>query len=676
MTVHLTGRRTAVASSLVVATVMFGSLAGAADSAAAADATPATVTMSPLTQAGASLTGPFTVTAQVTMNDSTQVSVSPGTFVYNNSTLYSKMNYLPAQTVTAVQCPGSCALDWTVDPTTEDAAWPTLAKVSILTQAAIDAGAPTDVPSVGATFQSPVADFTGSKDFERPASPVTADYLPQVLDTGGIVRLTSPAPRSGGETLRASIRTIPVGGTAATEVASATGTWGAFDPSAGTTSGSVALDTSGIAEGGYELFVQGRTEGGQWGWDQFVGQLTVRHEPVVEVWPVDPVLVGSPIDIPVALRGPWSSGNQATGVRVGVDGAAPVTTRLAFTQGVGAASYTTVTVPADRLPLGTHTLTLEVVDQDGQRIGAVQTIKTAEVTFTETVTHGALVVGQQVPVTIKGTAPAGLTYSTCDFAFYDQAGLNNTVSRTVCENPQKSFATTTGSVVRVAGPARFVLIPGTTSGLTMTRTFPATAYAARSATVSAPTSSAYAARLSATIRVADRTDVTKAAVARAGVSVTLQRKAAGTSTWVSLGTTRTDSYGKAVIAFSNTTNGRLRVVATSSVPGATIVSGERVVTSMSTVTWSSLPTAAYSGSLVYARVYAKPYEKGARVLVQARLQGTSTWRSLASATVSSSGYAQPATRLYTRGTWEVRVVRVATTARATGYSTLRRMSIR
>jgi hypothetical protein len=44
--------------------------------------------------------------------------------------------------------------------------------------------------------------------------------------------------------------------------------------------------------------------------------------------------------------------------------------------------------------------------------------------------------------------------------------------------------------------------------------------------------------------------------------------------------------------------------------------------------------------------------------------------------VSSIGAARAGFRLYARRTWEVRVVRVATTLRATGYSTVRRVAVR
>ena len=45
-----------------------------------------------------------------------------------------------------------------------------------------------------------------------------------------------------------------------------------------------------------------------------------------------------------------------------------------------------------------------------------------------------------------------------------------------------------------------------------------------------------------------------------------------------------------------------------------------------------------------------------------------------SATVATNGYARAGFRLYSRGTWEVRVVRLATTGHTTGYSSTRRLT--
>jgi hypothetical protein len=75
------------------------------------------------------------------------------------------------------------------------------------------------------------------------------------------------------------------------------------------------------------------------------------------------------------------------------------------------------------------------------------------VTFTETISHAPLVVGDQPTVTIKGTAPAGLTYSACDFEFIDAAGTNPYADGTVGWNQPRFTYGSTRSSASPAPPA-------------------------------------------------------------------------------------------------------------------------------------------------------------------------------------------------------------------------------
>ena len=130
-----------------------------------------------------------------------------------------------------------------------------------------------------------------------------------------------------------------------------------------------------------------------------------------------------------------------------------------------------------------------------------------------------------------------------------------------------------------------------------------------------------------------------------------------------------------MLSFANTANGRLRAVLGSTVPGRTVYTSERSVQSIATVTWSAYPAAApRSGTTLYAAVYAKPYEAGAKVQVQARYRG-GAWLTLSTAIAATNDYARPAFRLSTRGPWDVRVVRLATPYRVAGYSTARRVTV-
>jgi hypothetical protein len=202
-----------------------------------------------------------------------------------------------------------------------------------------------------------------------------------------------------------------------------------------------------------------------------------------------------------------------------------------------------------------------------------------------------------------------------------------------------------------------------------------TVYANRTATLTAPARASWGTVQAATVTVLDEKRVGLRSPAAAGLTVTLQRKKAGTSTWTSIGTAVTGSTGKATIRYTNSASGRLRALVKGTLPGSTVVSAERSTTSVAVVAWSSLPTSARYGTVVTAGVYAKPYEKGAVVRFQARKLGTSTWTTFGSGAVRTNGYAKASARLLSKGTWEVRIQRAGTTTRATGYSTVRRLKV-
>ena len=91
------------------------------------------------------------------------------------------------------------------------------------------------------------------------------------------------------------------------------------------------------------------------------------------------------------------------------------------------------------------------------------------------------------------------------------------------------------------------------------------------------------------------------------------------------------------------------------------------VRDLTNLTSPTVAASGASGARAYASVKARPYQRGALVRVQARRPGASSWKTFGSRSVSSNGAARAGFRLYARGTWQVRVVRVATTLRATGY---------
>lgn len=240
--------RPLLVATLTAAAVVTPAVAFAADG-------PATVILEPLSAPGVPLTGPFTVKADVTMNTDPSVTVSvdlgytakpnSGATIANNT----GSTILAAQTVTAQDCPLTCTLTWTFDPTTQAAAWPD-ADVSAVATINPGAATPTYSGRVGGTYRSPVAPFTGAKAAEATPTPVTASYGAGVLDTTGTETLTSVTPRTDGETLDATLRVSA----STTPVAASTASWGTPDPATGATTATVPLDVTAVPAGQYGLW--------------------------------------------------------------------------------------------------------------------------------------------------------------------------------------------------------------------------------------------------------------------------------------------------------------------------------------------------------------------------------------------------------------------------------------
>lgn len=652
-------------------------LAATLTAAAVGTAIPATADELPLPQVeitnltpliDGSLTGPFTADVSIDLAGSASVSL------YGAFSVYSNWVGTPSQTVTAEQCPDTCTVSLAFDTTQWETA--TMSGWSDVNVWWRSAEGMDGLAYRRLNYQAPV-DSSWVNGFERDETANTAAYHPSVLDSGGSVVIGSQGLRGADEVLEARVYPGNDYEPLPEPVLTATGAWESTGADGSAPVGRVRLNTAGLAEGTYRLIVRPRNGSGQYG-ASGESTLTVRHDPAVKLWSLPQHLtVGSKLVVGVALTRPLRDGVTWSTLRVSVDGGPAQTLPVDYwnvlldpVQPVTGSA----TVPVSLSP-GTHTVTTEVLDTKGNPIGAPITGTVRVVAFTETATVSTLVVGQPGSVLFKGTAPTGLTYESCYFGLYERSGMIG--GGGVCKPGTTSYSQSVAWTPQTAGAGKVEYSVHTRQGLdSPMRTIPVTVYARRSATVSAPSSSKYGTRMTATVTVRDVKSLAGSPVAAPGAAVTLQRKAAGTSTWVTVGTGKSDSYGRAAVPFTNAANGRLRAVVASSVPGKTVLTAERSITSISTVSWSSLPTSARSGALTYAAVYAKPYEKGATVRVQARLLGKSTWNTLGSAAVSSTGYAKPGLRLYTRGTWEVRVVRVGTTLRSTGYSTVKRISVR
>jgi len=641
-------------------------LMGALLPAAAAEASTPSPQVS-LSSPAATVTGNFTITADVDLDGAPGLTIRP-TIGYDSGL------DVTDKTVTAADCPTTCQVTWDVDTTSWEHAIGPGTKALDITWFTTD-----PVPTWGSfvryfTYDAPV-ESSWVSDTIRDADPAAEGYSPAVFTTGGTVVASSEVAREPDEILDVRLYAGPAGPDNPTPVLDTTTTWGATPDAQGRYTGQAHLDTSALPEGDYVLYAKSRNSAGQWGADGG-DHLLVRHTPAVTVDPAGPPLqsVGDTTYVGARLMRPLTA--TWSGLRVSVDGGTPQVLSGVYWSASADTSkpVSSSAVLPQPLSPGTHTVTTEVLDTAGNRIGQPGTSTVRVYAFTnESATVPPLVLGQTSYVTLKGSAPAGLTYQSCYFGLYERSGM--VAGGGACTPGSTSYSRSIPWTAQTVGTGKVEFANTSTQGPHgPTHSIPVTVYARRSVTVSAPTSSAYGARLTANVSVRDVKTFTGGPVAAPGVAVSLQRKAAGTTTWVTIASGKTNTYGNLAVVFTNSVNGRLRAVVASTVPGRTLATSERAVTSRSTVSWSSLPSWVHSGYQAYAAVYARPYDKGASVRVQARRVG-GTWVNVGSAYVSTSTYAKAGFRLYSRGTWEVRVVRLATTGHSTGYSSTRRITV-
>lgn len=650
----------------VVAAVAAATLVAAVPPAGA-DEAPQPYPLVSLTSPAATVPGNFTITAEVDLAGASGVTIRP-------TIRYDEWLGLAEKTVTAQDCPATCEVTWDVDTTSWEHAIGSGSKALDITWFTTDPAPVWGVFVRYFTYDAPV-ESSWVSDTIRDDDPTAEGYSPAVFTSGGTVTSTSEVAREADEVLDVRLYAGPASAENTTPVLHTTTSWSTAPNAEGRYTGSAHLDTSALPEGDYVLYMKSRNSDDQWGAQGGAG-LLVRHTPAVTVEPAgsplqsvgDTTVVGARLMRPLATV--WSS------LRVSVDGSTP---QVLSNPSWNAPADTRKPVTGSAIlpqPLspGTHTITTEVLDSAGDRIGQPGTSTVRVVEFKdESASVPPLVLGQTSYVTLSGTAPTGLTYESCYFGFHERTGMVS--GGGACVPGSTSYSMSMAWTPQAVGAGKVEFANTSTQGPHgPTHTIPITVYARRSAALSAPSSSAYGARLTAAVSVRDVKTLAGSPVVAPGVSVSLQRKAAGTTTWFTIASGRTNSYGSVALPFTNSVNGRLRAVVASTVPGRTITTSEPTLTSVSTVSWSSLPSWVRSGSAAYAAVYAKPYEKGASVRVQARRIG-GTWVTVGSANVGTSGYAKAGFRLYSRGTWEVRVVRTATTGHSTGYSSTRRITV-
>lgn len=673
---HRPSRRPALL--LAVAALLLGT-AGATSASANEPADPLIQVLpvaAPLDPTGSAPTveGPFDMVVQVTGGGAEDILLSP------RLPSWAWFTSAPDKTIPGGTCLDSCQVTWRIDPASQATPW-----YSGLRHLEVSAGTPTrSLSSYGASvYYRPAVASTWAEVAADPTAN-TPGYATGMVDSGGMVTFSGMPGRAPGE--QVNVFVLPKAGYdgASNELdgqplASATGTW-ENDPETGYATGRAHLDTSALPEGSYRLVAQAHDEAGHYSYAT-PAALAVRHSPMhhLEVGGNGKVATGRSIGVKIYLQNPRANANAPGAVRLTVGGTTTTLAASSFDWYVPRVwevpSERLINVPTTGLPLGSNQVGVQVLDTTGAPIGSATT-SIDVVDFHEDVTIPTLIVGKAAAMLLTATAPAGTTLLQCAFTLTTEASALQNWN--LCPGPNATTVAGTSTFYPdQAGPAtvraEILTIEGTIGPL---HDSSVTVYANRTATLVAPWRAGHNTTQTATVTIKDEKKLGTTSAAGSGLVVTLQRKKAGTATWATIATGTTGTTGVATVKYTNAASGRLRALVKSTVPGSTVTTVERSVTSVATVSWSYLPTTARYGASVTAAVYAKPHEKGATIRLQARKLGATTWKTYGSGTVTTtSGYTKASGRLYSSGTWEVRVLRVATTTQATGYSTVRRIKV-
>ncbi|MBR7741945.1 hypothetical protein KC207_01395 [Phycicoccus sp. BSK3Z-2] len=613
--------------------------------------------------------GPFDVVAELTGAGAADVSLVLRLPSWQHSTPPS-----PAPVVVrGGTCTATCRVTWRVDPADRRFPWyPGGARLDL---SATSSGRSLDTYGTYVRYDPPVAP-SWVKRLEAFPTKNTAGYAAEVFDTGGVVHVAGMPGRGAGERLAVTLEPL-VPGPDDPPPASATGSWGS-DPDTGYAEGSVVLDTTTVPEGRYRLRVQAHDGAGHWSYPG-TGVLVVAHRPVVSARAGGSgvVALGMPTGLTATVQAPRASTDDLGVLRVTVGG------RTTEHPGGLLSWYTprdrtqpssrTVTLPTTGLPAGRTPVSVEVLDARGVVVGRATT-SVDVVDFQVRVEAPPLVVGRRTTARLSARIPAGVDVRDCRLVLRE-ANLTSEGPDLCPETSVTVLDATRPIVPTAAGTASLgasILLHDAAGPVTER---PVTVHARRTVTLQAPNRSRWGSVHTATVTVSDERTLGTTSAARSGLAVAVERRAAGSDRWVTVARGETGSGGVARLRYSQRATGRLRAVVVGTVPGTSVRSPSRPTTSVASVRWTGLPSSSRVGAAVRATVVATPYESGARVRFQARKVGARTWRTLASGAVTSSGSASVRARFASRGTWEVRVERVATPRQVAGYSSVRRVVV-
>jgi hypothetical protein len=488
-----------------------------------------------------------------------------------------------------------------------------------------------------------------------------------VVDAAGTFRVSSDFPRDDVAEVR--LIALPAGTTVLTKSAP-------FNVPRGVrTDAMIDLDFTALPDGLYRLEAKARDAAGFYGSGRYTFVRVNHQDPAIFDTGSDVPDVGGTVGGNLMVKGPLLSGSKPDVVKLTVDGVeravflTPAWKPVNWQDPAVSQQNVIFTMDGPALTVGTHQVTLRLLDPAGRMIGkpSVKTITVSD--FAAKVTAPALVVGRPSTVAFSADPPATRQFDGCEVGLNGPGGAAGIYVGSWCSTTKvvPSLRVSAPVTPRLAGANAFTFYLHTTDGHARNISVPATVYAARRATVSAP-AVPYGARSTAKVVVQDSRSLNVWSAAPAGITVYLQRQAVGTTRWVTLGSAKTVTGGVANVPFVSAINGAFRAVLASSVPGETLITRPIGAVSSAVVSWRLAPRTAVRGRAVTYEVLANPYDVGATGLLQVRKVGATKWSTAKTVAVPSTrivrfGYAFPSA-----GTWYVRVYRPATKQHGAGLS--------
>lgn len=489
-----------------------------------------------------------------------------------------------------------------------------------------------------------------------------------VVDTTGAFRVTSQYPRDD----VAELRVIDLATGAPVLTGSAP-----FDVARGVDRDAVIdLGFAALPDGLYRVEAKARDTSGFYGSGKYTFVRVNHQNPVLfdagSGTQVSPAFVSGNLKI----TGPLLSGSKPDVVKLTVDGVDRAVSVTPAWKAVNwqdpATSWQNVqfVMGGSQLTLGTHQVSLSLLDTAGRLIGKPAATTITVTDFSAGLTAPKLVVGRVSTVALSADPPTAGRFDSCDVGLAGPGATGFTVG-SWCSTlrPLPNLRTSAAVTPRSAGANTFTFYLHTTNGHARNVGVPATVYAARRATVSAP-AVPYGVTGTAKVVVQDSRSLNLWSAAPSGITVYLQRQAVGTTRWVTLGSAKTATGGVASIPFVSGINGAFRAVLASSVPGETLITRPIGAVSSAVVGWRVAPRTAVHGRAVAYEALAKPYDAGATAILQVRKVGATKWTSARTVAVPTTRIARFGYAFPSAGTWYVRVYRPATKQHAAGLSTI------